>query len=279
MTPRAPSPPSRGGFGTRTVRGAGAPAPGRTGSTVSGASAARFAARVRARRLKRAAMVSALLVVVVVAGWAAFAAPWARVEQVRVSGVERVPEEQVLAIARTQLGSPLLLVDTGAVARAVGGLRLVRGASVHRNWPSTLLVRVTERRAEAAIPVDGGVLLVDDEGVEVARAAEAPTGVPVVRVDLAAEGGAEALRAVLGVLDGLPADLRGQVRSGGASGGDGVWTLLSDGSRVRWGSDGDLVTKVDALRALRALPRSARPSGKVDYDVSAPQAPAVRRRG
>jgi cell division protein FtsQ len=244
---------------------------------VSRASAARFAARVRARRWRRAGIVTVVFLAVTATGWAVLGAPWARVERIRVTGTVQVPQAEVDRIAGAQIGVPMLLVDTSAVARQVRGITLVRSTTVTRRWPSTLVVQVRERTAAAAVPVRGGFSLVDVDGVEVGRAAKAPTQLPVVRVELAGDG-VDGLRAVLSVLDQLPADLRGEVRESGTAGVDGVWTVHRDGARVLWGSAEDVSTKVRALRALRALPRKDRPASKLDYDVSAPQAPAVRAR-
>jgi cell division protein FtsQ len=276
MTPRAPSAPSRGGSGgARQVRRVPS-SPGPV-STVSSASAARFAARVRARRLKRIALVTVVLVLVAGIGWGTLASPWARVQRITVTGTERIQVQQVRAVAESLVGSPLLLVDTGALSRAVRQLPLVRDVSVRRVWPSTLVVRVQERQAVAVVPVHGGLALVDRDGVALAQVAKAPPGVPLVQVNLDSDGTA-GLRAALEVLDGLPPELRAEVRSIGARGADSVWSDLKDGARVLWGSAGELPTKVQALRALRALPRRDRPAGKVDYDVSAPRAPAMRPR-
>lgn len=245
---------------------------------MSSVSAARFAARARVRRIRRVTAVVTTVTMVGLIGWTALLSPWATVQRIQVTGLDRVPEEQVQAIGRTQLGSSLLLVDTDNLARSIQGLDLIRVVSVRRSWPSTLAIEVTERMAVAAVPAQEGVLLVDTDGVGVEKAAEVPEGLPVIRVDLSADGGPVAFRAALAVWDGLPGDVLAQVRRIGADGADGVWTVLADGSRVLWGSSGDLEMKVSALRALRALPKSARPGKKIDYDVSVPRAPAVRPR-
>jgi cell division protein FtsQ len=263
-----------------TARRPGPRAPGRASSTVSKASAARFAARVRARRLRRVTAVLGTTAAVVLIGWVALLSPWATVQRIQVTGLERLPEDQVRAIGRTQLGSPLFLVDTDNLARSVRGLDLVREVSIRRSWPSTLVIEVAERTAVAAVPVGKGTVLVDVDGVAVEEVAvaEVPDGLPMIGVELFGDGGPAAFRAAFAVWNGLPEDIRGQIRRIGADGADGVWTVQINGSRVLWGSPGELERKVAALRALWSLPPSARPASKIDYDVSAPRAPAVRPR-
>lgn len=237
--------------------------------------AERFAARVRARRRRRYGTAAAVLVLLLVAGWAAVLAPWARVERVEVRGVSRVDAGTVRDAADPEVGRPLLLADTAAVAARVRADRLVRSARVTRSWPGGLRITVVERIAVAAVPgpadLAGSFSLVDADGVELARTPAAPAGLPVVQTDLA-RAGAPALRACLRVLGDLPAEVSRQVRQVGARSVDGVWFVLEDGRKVTWGSDQENARKGEVLVALLRQPGRA-------YDVSAPDNPAVVARG
>lgn len=270
MSPRAAG-GVRGRTSGRTVTRADRHA-ARGGSIVSTASAARFAARVRRRRLRRFAVVLGVLLALGGLAGAVLFSPWTTVQRIRVSGTQRVPEASVQALLADQRGRALLLVDPDALAARIMALPLVAGASVHRAWPAGLTVVVRERQAVAAVPAGSGVRLVDRDGVEVATATRAPAGLPVVQVDLtkAAPG---SLGAVLDVLAGLPPTLRRQVRAIGAATPDGVWLELTDGSRVRWGAAVDTGRKAVVLARLRTVPGAD--GGGTRYDVSAPDAPAV----
>ncbi len=247
----------------------------RGSSTVSTASAARFAARVRRRRWARAAVaLGVLLLIAGVCGLGLYS-PWSTVHRIRVTGTQRIPAATVQALLADQRGRPLLLVDTGELAARIAALRLVAGVSVHRSWPSGLAVTVRERQAVAAVPAGTGVKLVDRDGVEVDTARRAPTGLPLVQVDLAtAEPGS--LAAVLDTLAAMPAALHDQVRSVGAATPEGIWLVLADGSRVQWGASAQTARKAAVLARLRATPAASSARGTVRrYDVSAPDAPAV----
>jgi cell division protein FtsQ len=269
MSPRATG---RGAGRTSVVPGA-RPVPG--GSTVSTVSAARFAARVRARRRRRflVAAAAGLFVAGLVAG--ALYSPWTTVQTIRVSGTHRIPVASVLDLLADQRGRPLLLVDTSALQTRVKTLPLVAAVSVQRVWPAGLDVSVRERRAVAAVPGVSGVDLVDVDGVRVDTAARAPAGLPLVQVDLA-KAAPGSLAAVLQVLSGLPPALSKQVSAIGASSPDSVWLTLLDGSRVLWGASADTPKKAVVLSRLRVAAQLAgtRPKGR-QYDVSAPDAPAV----
>lgn len=275
-----------------TTRGRGratldAPFPLDPGGAVVGA-AGRFAARARARRRR---MLTAWLLAVAcvgVGGWVLLVSPWGTVRTVTVTGTDRIPAEQVHALADPQAGRPLVLVDTGALAAQVRSLRLVADARVSRVWPGGLRVAVTERRPVAALPAAGGrYTLVDREGVQVEVAARAPRDVPVVEVDLVTAG-PRAVRSALDSLAVMPAAVRGQVREVGAASGDGVWFRLAGGDTVVWGDAGEAGLKGAALVALQRQTererREAAAAGDaaaarrpVTFDVSAPRAPSVQR--
>lgn len=272
-----------------TTRGRGTldlPFPLDGGGAVVG-SADRFAARARARR--RRVWTAWLLAAasVVVAGWVLLVSPWGTVRTVEVTGTDRIPAQDVHALVDPQTGRPLLLVDPGALEQQVRSLRLVADVRVSRAWPGALHVDVRERQPVAALPAEGGLSLVDREGVEVEVVARAPRTLPVVEVDLVTAG-PQAVRSALDSLAVMPADLRAQVRRIGAASGDGVWFRLADGDTVVWGDASQPALKVAALDALRrqtarerrTLASDGNPTlaeRPVTFDVSAPKAPSVQR--
>jgi cell division protein FtsQ len=262
------------------------PTPGR-GAVVP--SAGRFVARARSRRRKAIAAWVVAVLLVVAAGWLLLVSPWATVRAVEVTGTDRIDPAQVRALVDGELGRPLVLVDTGAVAGRVEALRLVAHARVGRQWPGGLRVEVTERRPVAALPALTGSAyrLVDRDGVQVEVVAVPPATVPVVEVDLVTAG-APAVRSALDSLAVMPAGLRAEVRRIGAASGDGVWFALEGGDRVVWGDAGDAALKTAALEALRretarerkAMVRKGNRAAArrpVMFDVSAPRAPSVQR--
>jgi cell division protein FtsQ len=244
--------------------------------TVSSVSAARFAARVRARRRRRALLIAAAVLLVGGLVGGALDSPWTTVREIRVSGTARIPASTVRDLLADQRGRPLPLVDTSALAARVRTLGLVAAVQVRRSWwPASLEVTVRERQAVAAVPAVSGVRLVDVDGVEVATAERAPAGLPLVQVNLArARPGS--LAAVLQVLSGLPAALSPQVGAIGAASPDSVWLTLLDGARVQWGSAADTPGKAKVLARLRVAAELAGTRARGSrYDVSAPGAPAV----
>ncbi|PPK95233.1 cell division protein FtsQ [Kineococcus xinjiangensis] len=205
--------------------------------------------------------------------WLLVTVPAFAVREVRVTGTERVPVGDVLALAERRRGEQLLRVDVSALAAEVAALPLVAQVRVERNWPDGLVVRVQERRAVAAVPNgDGRFRVVDEEGTVLAVSETVPAAVPLVDVDLATAGRAT-LRSVLEVLGGLPRELRAEVGSTGARSRDSVVLTLRSGTTVHWGSPERGARKAEVLAVLL---RSEATRDAERLDVSAPDHPAVR---
>ena len=112
--------------------------------------------------------------------WALLGSSLLVVRSVRVSGSAQVPRALVLAAAGVRIGTPLVRVNTGAVARRVERITLVQSARVSRSWPDTIVIWIRRRTAVLAVPADGGYDLMDADGVVLATAAKRPADLPVL---------------------------------------------------------------------------------------------------
>ena len=224
------------------------------------------------RRLRR------FLVVVVVLGViggaiAVVLSPLLALDDVTVVGAgDRAAEVQ--RVADEDLGSALLLLDTGAVARRVELLPWVVDARVERELPNSLRIVVTERTpAGWARAADGSVALVDARGFVLGVVPAPPDGMPelrgVSRVPplggrIAPTDGAR----VAAALDPLAGRIRDVV-----VGQDGQIVLhLIDGPDLRFGGPDRLAEKA---RSAAAVLQAADPSSLTYVDVRVPSAPVT----
>ena len=231
----------------------------------------RLAARGRARRRTRLAVtlsVAAALMLLGLAGWLALDTGLLGVQDVRVTGTERLDPAQVRSVAAIPAGTPLARLDTGSVADRLSRLPEVAAVDVVRDWPRSVTIRVRER-VPAAVQARGtAYVLVDRSGVVFASVDHRPPGLPVVSAPV--DAGPPALRAALDVLEALPAAVRGSVRQVRAASAEEVVVQLSKGRTVRWGSPDRGARKAAVLAVL--VTRKAHV-----YDVSAPDAPTTRK--
>lgn len=199
-------------------------------------------------------------------GWALLGSSLLVVRSVRTTGPGRIPRALVLAAAGIRRGTPLVRIDTGAVARRVERITQVQSARVTRSWPDAIVIWTQRRTAVFAVPRRGGCYLIDSYGVVLGRTSKAPARLVVLRSPggpVAALRGNPAVRTGGAVIKELPRWLRRQVTAVRAGGPAGVTLILRGGVSVIWGNAGRGAAKAHELAILL-------PTGASYYDVSDP---------
>ncbi|SCL16022.1 cell division protein FtsQ [Micromonospora nigra] len=243
----------------------------RAGSDAVPASTRRFMARARQRRMRAAlpwAVAGGLLAVAGLVAWTLLGTGLFGVREVRVEGAELVTRVQVRDAAGVPDGAPLARIDLAETARRVGALAPVERASVTREWPDTLVVRVTERTAVAAVPRGERFVLVDAAGVAFRTVPQRPAALPVLRV--AAPGPQDpGTLAGLEVLGALTPQLRGELVDVTVESLARISVRLRDDRTVFWG---DATRGAEKARVATAL--LGRDAARID--VSAPDVVTFR---
>lgn len=232
----------------------------------------------RRRRLRRlGAVVAAVALVALV--WAAFSTPWLTLQQLDIHPGTRMGVNEIEAAAGVSTGDRLLTLDTGAVERRLEASPWVERASVAVRWPTTLRIRIVERRP-IGVAVGGGApaMAVVDGGVVAGPVG--PADAEVVPLDLgsAPRWGrrlpAAAVEAVTAV-GALPRTVAAEVSGARLTLLGGIELDLRRGGVVVFGPPEQLEAKYAALEAILG--------GEVDLrglrrlDVSVPSAPTITR--
>jgi cell division protein FtsQ len=231
----------------------------------------KFHARARARRLRSARPLLAIGAVLAVVGglvYVGLGTSLVGAGQVDVHGAGFVSAEQIRAAAAVRSGTPLLRLDTRAVAHRVETLVGVARADVSRRLPGTVVIDVRLRTPVAAVPTGTAYRLVDASGVAFRTVSELPPGVTVVDIRTPAPDD-PSTRGALAVLAALPAALRGQLSHIDAVTPVEITLVLTGGRQIIWGDATDNATK--ARVALSLLPRR-----DTVIDVSAPNVATIR---
>lgn len=213
-------------------------------------------------------------------GWGALRSPLLDVDAVRVTGAVRTPAHEVVAASGIRRGQPLVDVDAGAAAVAAGRLPWVLRASVTRDWPGVVSVRVTEREPVAVARVsDQTWALIDVESRVLASVAEPPPGLPAVSGSEPVGPPGSRLgpgwAAVLEVAAATPRPLLGRLSAVAEADGGGVELRLAPDGVVRFGPPEQAEEKFTAIATVLA---------QVDtrdlavLDVRIPRAPVLTRR-
>jgi cell division protein FtsQ len=214
-------------------------------------------------------LVCSLLLAVAIVVWVVFFSSWLAATDVRVSGEQTVGKARIVSAAAVPIGTPLARVNLDEVSRRVEQIPAVASVVVHRSWPHTVDIRVTERQPVASLRRGGHWWLVDKTGVRFRRAAGRVRALPVLQIHSRTHGH-DALREAARVVAALPDGLLKHVSRVEAHSMDSIRLVLSNGRQVVWGSAAESGQKVKVLAIL--LTRKAHL-----YDVSVPSNPTTRR--
>jgi len=220
----------------------------------------------RRRRVRRGLL--AALIVLVAAGlvWLVGFSTVLGVNRVQVVGTCLVSADQVTAAAQVVSGTPLPRVNGNAIAtRVKAAIPEVASVSVARHWPSTLIIRVTERVLVYQVLLGGDFQWVDATGTVFHTSPDAQPA-PVATLDTTDQ---QLMSDVATVVTALSADLKPHVQSITAATQDSITLSLDDGRDIIWGSADQSDLKAQVIDPLLKFPGTV-------YDVSAPANPAVR---
>lgn len=229
--------------------------------------AAKPPARGLIRGLKVLLWTTGTSVVVVGLGLLLYFTPIMSVRSTVIIGLGAVTQDEVLAAAAVAPDTPLLQVDTDAVAERVATIRRVASARVQREYPSTLRITVTERIPLVVKDYPDGPHLFDRDGVDFASAPP-PPGLPYLDADTPGPTDPPTT-AALQVLTALSPEVASQVSRIAAPSVASITLTLNDGRDVIWGTTDRTDEKALTLGALLTQP------GRT-YDVSSPDLPTVK---
>ncbi|MHA7986351.1 FtsQ-type POTRA domain-containing protein [Rathayibacter sp. CAU 1779] len=232
----------------------------------------RFTRAARRRRL--AWLIGVGSVVLVLAGAALVSiSPAMALRSIDVVGAQRVQASSIREALKDQLGTPLPLIDYGAVRKELAEFPLIRSYSTEADPPGTLVVRIQERTPIALLQIPSGYQLVDQAGVVMQTTAQRPGGYPIVSLpaDASESSKRKEFAASAAVLAALPPATLSQVDTATATGSEDVTLKFLTGATVVWGGPEDADLKVAVLAALQ---KNA-PGASV-YDVSSPKSPVIR---
>ena len=228
-----------------------------------------FARRRRSRRfriVRRILVAAAMLAIVGGAVWLVYFSTALAAGSVSVEGVDRLPQQQIVDAADLPMGEPMVRLDLGAAESRIEQIPAVKSAEISRDWPTTLVISVTERTPVALVVDANGVRAVDSEGVLFKLRGRKPH-LPTLVMDDRAE--ASALSEAVHVIMAMPQRLSDQVAEVRAKTMDSITLRLHDGDTVVWGSADDSAAKAEALALILQRKASV-------YDVSVPDLPTTR---
>ncbi len=236
--------------------------PAKSAATAAPAAPAR---RRRPASWKAAFFVLAAGALVAGAAWALLGSSFLVVRSVQLEGAGQIPRREVLAAARIRIGTPLIRVDTGAVARRVAGITQVQSAQVRRSWPDAIVITLVPRTPVFAVRAGHRYDVVDSYGVILGQVSRPGARLVLLRSSARPDAlrGSAAVLVAGTVVRRLPVWLKhrlGAVRTAGST----VILILRNGVTVVWGGADRERAKAEEVAVLLRTKATF-------YDVSDPQ--------
>lgn len=231
----------------------------------------RRARRARARKIRRAVVVLALLGGIAGGGVALTRSSLFQVDGIAVAGESMLSTDQILSASGLRIGMNVLSVKAGEVERRLETLPLVADATVERVYPSKVKISIRERVPAAAARVAGGWWLIEASGIMIASVSAPPAGLPQVTVS--AKPDSDALRAALRLWGGLPDWARQKTTELAAEEPQEIVARIG-GTKIVFGSADEVLPK---MQAVVAIFERAKTDGRrvTRIDVRAPTRPAA----
>ncbi|HEY5274682.1 MAG TPA: FtsQ-type POTRA domain-containing protein [Acidimicrobiales bacterium] len=230
------------------------------------------------RRLMMLLGALSLLSVVVIAYVALHSSLFAA-RHVTIVGNQATTDQQILDASGMLAHPALLNIDVAREQSSIERLPFIDTAVIHREWPDSVLITVTERNPVATFSVSAHLFgVVDETGRLLEISSAPPTGlVPLVIPGLTSLTPghslprADALLAL--VASAVPESiLRAIATVEGTS--TGVVVQLRSGAKAELGQATDLVAKMTALATMLATP-SVVLGAHSSIDLRVPDAPVV----
>jgi len=214
------------------------------------------------------ATVGAVVLVVALATWVVYGTGLLGVRQVRVSGIEVLSADEVLAAAGVRDGMALARVDLDGIEKRVAALAPVDRVIADRDWPGAIAIRVVERTPVAVVPQGKKYVLVDKHGVAFQTVGSRPGGLPLARVPKPGPDDA-ATRSALEVLAALSPQLTKELSAVVVKGPASIHLELRGGRLIVWGDSSESGEKSEVATALLKQDGDR-------IDVSAPEVVTIR---
>lgn len=196
--------------------------------------------------------------------------PLMAVRDVQVEGAERIDPAAVEEALADQLGEPIATITEAGVAQRLEAIPQIESFRLDVVPPSTVVVRLVERRPVAIVTAGAGESVIDAAGVVLGSVDESTAALP--RLD-GIEIGSEQFEAVATMLVSVPSEVLEATDVITAATPSDISLTLASGQTVQWGGAEQSPLKADVVAALMA---TQDPAEAAVLDVRAPEHPVVR---
>lgn len=217
---------------------------------------------------------------VLVTGFVLLRSPFFEVRSVLVQGNQLIDQGQIKSVSDIAPGSNIFKVDLATAAAQLKLIPMIKEVQVSRALPSTVVIKVEERKPVGLLPTGEGFVEIDDEGVYLRKASAGAPGLPVVTgINFNLPGPGEVVKAgglgdALTVICNLPGQTVAELSEVHADTDGQIILYTIEGIQCRFGLAEDIQQKADILTELLKELRAQK--DKINYiDLTSADKPVV----
>jgi cell division protein FtsQ len=217
---------------------------------------------------------------VLITGFVLLRSPFFEVKSVLVQGNQLIGQDRIKSVSNITPGSNIFKVDLAVAAAQLKLIPMVKEVHVSRSLPSTVVIRVKERKPAGLLPTGEGFIEIDEEGVYLQKAGAGAPGLPVitgVNFNLTSPGevvNAGGLGDALTVISNLPSEIVAELSEVHVDNNGQIRIYTFEGIQCRFGLAEDVQKKAAILTELLKELRAQK--DKINYiDLSSADKPVV----
>ncbi|MCW2278860.1 cell division protein FtsQ/DivIB [Heliophilum fasciatum] len=211
--------------------------------------------------------------------------PFFGITHVSVQGTSLLPEAEMVQLSGIQLGENIWRLDEKRVVQQLLFHPQVEAIALERQWPSTVILQIKERKPVAVVHGPRGFILVDHQGTFL-QTVNALTGIPLpllTGIPVSSQVGpgqaftGDEMAAALRFCREFAPTLMTRIAEVHVREGGRLTLYTVEGVEVRFGTPDQVAAKGDALADIFAELTREQRLGKIRYiDVTSHTSPVIK---
>lgn len=208
--------------------------------------------------------------------------PLFNIKKIKITGNHRVSASRILQLSQVAPGISLLKISPWQIRKTITTEPWIKNIQIIRHFPTTIELKVEERKPIANLVVLDYIFLIDDEQIVLERLPEKDGHLPVIKdvktngIEIGKPIRSDSLANAIICLKNLDASLRESVEEISAATIDDLSFVIRQGTKIIFGKSEEMTKKKYVLSAI--LSQAKINSQKIIYiDVRVVSNPVVKK--
>ncbi|TET54996.1 MAG: FtsQ-type POTRA domain-containing protein [Actinobacteria bacterium] len=139
--------------------------------------------RIRNNHRKRFMIISVTAIILAAGAWLLYTSDFFSIHTIRVEGNRNITDKLVIEKSRIGRNDNLITLPVTKIAKRLASYNWIQKASVLRDWPDGVLIKITERKPLAYLDTEKGIFLVDKKGFVIDKLSDLKIQSEIPKID------------------------------------------------------------------------------------------------